>query len=180
MKRFFYFALILALFSFVSCKRSEQQADQGKQQKSRDTKTGETARKKGAKKALRELQIYQQDKLVATVPHDDFAELVTADVKIEGQDYKGILLTDLLKKYNVTGKTVTLQGPGKQCTISWEQVTGSPIYVYLAGKRLQLYTDSKDLESVKLPTVLISVTAADQPAAAPAPARAKGAKKTTT
>ena len=169
MKRFIYIAFILAIFTFTACKKSENSDQNAQQDQTADTKASPSGQKKGPKKGggPAALQIYQEDKLVATVPHDQYGEIATADVKVEGKSYKGILLSDLLKKYNVTGKTVTLQGPAQ-------------IYVYQVKNRLQLHTDSKELETIKLPTVLIKITAAEQPAAAPAanPASAKGQKKT--
>jgi hypothetical protein len=183
MRRFFFLIFILAIFTFAACKKSEENSDQKSQQaQSDEAKTPGNGQKKGNKKGggAAGLEIFQEDKLVATVPHDQYANLATADVTVEGKNYKGILLSDLLKKYNVTGKTITLQGPAKQSSITWDQATSNPIYVYLVKNRLQLYTDSKNLEDVKLPQVVIKITAAEQPAAAPAekPARAKGQKKT--
>jgi hypothetical protein len=180
MKQFFFIAIILALFTFASCKKSDQNSDQkSPQQQTQETKA---PRKKGGKKAAMAagLQIYQDDKLVATVAHNEYAGLTTTDVKIDGKNYKAVLLSDLLKKYNLKGKTVTLQGPAKQCSISWEQATANPIYVYIGKNRLQLYTESKNLETVKLPQVVIKITTGEQAPPAPleSPASAKGQKKT--
>jgi len=182
MKRFFYLALILAIFTFASCKKSEDNSDQSKDQaQAEGTKaSGKKGKKGGAPVAL---QIYQEDKLVATVAPDQYEDLTTADVKVDGKDYKGILLSDLLKKYNLTGKTVTLHGPAKETSITWEQATANPIYVYLQPQkkgRLQLYTDSKNLETVKLPQMLIKITAAQNPPAGQTSEtsdQAKGQKK---
>jgi len=179
MKRFLFVALILLAFTFTACKKSEEAKDQNSEKQS-STNPAETGKKKGKKgPASAGLEIYQGDKVVVTIPQKDYATLSTSDVKVEGKDYKAILLTDLLKKYNVTGKSITLKGPAKEASLSWEQVTANPIYIYLVKKRLQIFLDSKALEEVKLPVVLIRVTAADTPPE-PAPTPAKGAKKHTT
>jgi len=184
MKRFLCFALMLFVCSFAACKKSEQPSEQGKQQQQQqngEMRASEAAKKKKPKKGAgpAALQIYQEDKLVATIPADEYAGLTTTNVKVDGVEYKAILLTDLLKKYNVTGKTVTLKGPAKESSITWEQAAANPIYVYVFKNRLQIYNDSKALETVKLPTVLVRITAAEKPVAA-TPAPAKGTKKRST
>ena len=181
MKRILFVALILMAFTVAACKKSEEPQNQGSSQEKQSTTNGPEAGKKKGKKgpAAAGLEIYQGDKLVVTILPKDYETLATSNVKVEGKDYKGILLTDLLKKYNVTGKSITLKGPSKEASLSWEQVSANPIQIYLVKKRLQLFQDSKALEEVKLPVVLIRVTAADKPVEA-APTQAKGAKKQTT
>jgi hypothetical protein len=180
MKRILFLALILMAFTVAACKKSEEPQDQGSQEKQSTTKAPESGKKKGKNGAVAAgLQIYQGDKIIVTIPPKDYEGLATSNVKVEGKDYKGILLTDLLKKYNVTGKSITLKGPAKEASLSWEQVSANPIYIYLAKKRLNIFQENKALEEVKLPVVLIRVTAADQPVEA-APTQAKGAKKHTT
>jgi|GEM_PF-4478556 len=182
MKRFLCFALILVACTFAACKKSEEPSDQAKQQpQNGEMKASEAAKKNKPKKGPgpASLQIYQEDKLVVTVPPNEYAGMTTTNVKVDGKEYKAILLTELLKKYNVTAKTVMLKGPAKETAITWEQVTASPIYIYVFKNRLQLYNDSKDLETVKLPTVLVRITAAEKPAPA-TPTPAKGAKKRST
>jgi hypothetical protein len=180
MKRILFVALILVAFTAGACKKSEEKQDQGTQEKQSTTNAPEAGKKKGKKGPIATgLEIYQGDKLVITIPPKDYEGLATTNVKVEGKDYKGILLTDLLKKYNVTGKSITLKGPAKEASLTWEQVSANPIHIYVAKKRLQIFRDSKALEEVKLPLVLIRVTAGDKPAEA-APTQAKGANKHTT
>ena len=182
MKRFLCLTLILVACSFAACKKSEEPSEPAKAQpQNGEMKASEAAKKNKPKKGPgpAALQIFQEEKLVATIPPNEYAGITTTSVKVEGQEYKAILLTELLKKYNVTGKTVTLKGPAKQSSLTWEQVTANPIYVYIIKKRLQVFNETKDLEAANLPTVLVKITAAEKPAPA-APAEAKGAKKRST
>jgi hypothetical protein len=178
MKRSFCIAIMFLLIcTFTACKKKEEAPEQGKMQKTSETTKPAAAKKRGKKGAgPGVLEVYQEDKLVASVPAKEYPQLTTSNIKVDGVDYKAILLTDLLKKFNVTGKSITLKGQAKETSLTWDQVSTNPIHIYLVKKTLHIHPTTKAVEDLKLPAVLVRVTAAENAPEAPA-TQAKGAKK---
>ena len=165
MKKIFYLLLVLFVSTFLSCKKSEDKpAAEGKQQAEAKTKQGKVnKRHKGKGGRPQALQIYQEDKLISAIPQEEYKKMMTSSVTVDGKEQTAVLLSDLLKAQNVTGKNVILRGPNKTASITWEQATTTPIYVYQVKNRLQVYHENEALRDKKIPVVLIRIDVADQP-----------------
>jgi len=164
MKKFLCIALMLAVGSFWACKKAEENKPaEGKQ--TSNTKQLQQKRKKRAKGGVvaQGLQIYQEEKLVVSIPRAEYPKITTTTVKIDGKDQKAILLTDLLKAHNVSGKTIVLKGPNRTSSITWDIATANPIYIYPFKNRLQVHSESKALEAAKIPAVLVRIDVGDTP-----------------
>jgi hypothetical protein len=181
MKKFLCIALILAVCSFSACKKSEEaKAQPGKQNTTAAKRApGQKRIKRGKAVKVAGLQIYNGDKLAVTIPMAEYATIMTTPIKVNGKDYKAVLLTDLFKKHNITGKSVTLKGPAKAATLTWEQITKNPIYIYPVKNRLMLYYEGKGLETAKLPGAVQRITVGEATTAAPAGGTQKVTKKAT-
>jgi hypothetical protein len=164
MKKFLCIALIVAVGSFLACRKSEDnKSAEGKQ--TLNTKQAQQQKRKKRPKAGANppgLQIYQEEKLVIAIPREDYAKITKTTVKVEGQDKKAILLTDLLKAHNVSGKIIVLKGPNRTSSITWEQATANPIYLYHEKNRLQTYSDSKALGAARIPEVLVRINVGNE------------------
>jgi hypothetical protein len=169
MKKLLCMVLIFAVCSFVACKKADEksaaQGKQGKQQASRQAQKQKRQKKgKGGPRA-QTLQIFQEEKMIVAIPRQDFTTLGTTPIQVKGKEEKGILLSDLLKKHNVTGKNVVLRGPNRVSSITWEEATTNQIYIYPVKNRLQIFHESKALEDAEIPAVLVRIDVADKPVA---------------
>ena len=167
MKKLLCIALMLIVGSFWGCKKAEEKKPTEGKQVTNNKQIQNQKRKRRAKGPGRGLQIFQEEKLVVSIPRDEAGKMAqTTTIKVDGVDQKATLLTDLLKEHNVSGKFVGLRGPNRAANLTWEQVTANPIYVYPAKNRFQIFHESKALEMAKLPVVLVRIDVADQPVAA--------------
>ncbi len=170
MKTLLCMVLVISLFALAACKKAEEPA-QGKQA---TNKQGENQKKpRRAKGAPRGLQIYQEEKLIVAIPREEYVKIMTTSVKVDGVDQKAVLLSDLLKMHNVTGKNVVLKGPNRATTITWEEVTTNPIYIYPIKNRLQIFQESKTPQDSKFPVVLVRIDVVEKPVASEAEKSAK-------
>ena len=174
MKKLLSLVLVLVICSFVACKKSEDKASTpGKQQAGNKQAANQKRQKKGKAGAPQALQIYQEDKLVVAIPREEYAKLMTTTIKVDGKDQKAILLSDLLKQHNVTGKNVILKGPNRTGSLTWEQATKNPIYIYPVKNRLQVFHEVTELQDVRVPVVLIRIDVAEKPVVTAAKKAAK-------
>jgi hypothetical protein len=178
MKKLLSFVLMVAICSFVACKKAEEKSATPAKQQTENKQAKNQKRPKKGKGAAppQALQIYQDDKLVVAISRQEYGTLMTAPIKVNGKDQKGILLSDLLKKHNVTGKNVILHGPNRASTISWDEATTNDIYLYPVRNRLQVFHQSKELEESKIPIVLVRIDVGEK-AAPPPPEGKRAAKK---
>lgn len=155
MKKLLCVALILIVGSFWACKKAEENKPaEGKQVKN-NKQVQKPKRNRRGKGAVRPgLEIFQDEKLVVSIPRDQYVKITNTTVKVNGTDHKAILLTDLLKTHNVSGKFVNLKGPNRTASLTWEQVTANPIYLYPNRNRFQTFHQSKALDAVEIPVVV--------------------------
>jgi hypothetical protein len=164
MKKSLCIALILIVGSFWACKKAEEnKSSEGKQ--ITNNKQIQKPKRKKRVKAAGGLQIFQEEKLVVLIPRDEYTKITKTTVKVDGADQKAILLTDLLKTHNVSGKIVVLKGPNRTASLTWDQVTANPIYLYTNKNRFQTFHESKALEATKIPTVLVRIDVGNNPVA---------------
>jgi len=158
MKKLFALTLIVAVLFLGACKKAEEQ----KQPESTpQVKTGEPGRPRAGAKVKKKkpivispLEIYNEDKLVTTVPADQYPTLAVTKFKVGKREVSGVLLSDLLKKHNLKGKGVILAGRGKSTQITWEQATQNKVYVYITPRKtLQFFDADKNVKGVRLPAL---------------------------
>jgi hypothetical protein len=176
MKKLIYLVLIFFVCSFAACKKSEEKPAEGKQQAAKTKQKG-NKRQKGKGGRPQALQIYREDKLVVAIPVEEYAKMMNATVKVDGKEHKAMLLTDLLKAHNVTGKNVILKGPNRSGSMTWEEVIDTPVYIYPVKNRLQIHHENEALRDKKIPIVLVRIDVAEEPVTT---ATKKGGKKPST
>jgi hypothetical protein len=162
--------MVLVCFAFVAgCKKAEEKkADSGTppskpQQKQGDFKP-QAPRKKQPKQAA-SLKIFNEQTLVSDIPQAQYATLTTSKVKIGNKQVQAVLLKDLLTKYNIKGKNVVLTGQTVSTPLTWEQATGTDVYVYMTPKKfMKVHTTSKNLSTVKFPKRLEKITVTESSA----------------
>ncbi|MCI0412404.1 hypothetical protein L0222_06330 [bacterium] len=165
MKKSLCIALMLIVGSFWACKKAEEKKPVEEKQITSTKQTAKQKRKKRAKAAVQTLQIYQEEKLIISIPRDEYTKIAKTTIKVNGKEEKAILLSDLLKTHNVTGKNVILKGPNRTASLTWEQVTSNPIYLYPGRNRLQTYYESKALIAANVPVVVVRIEVSDKPVA---------------
>lgn len=166
MKKLLCMVLVLAVCSFTACKKAdEKSAAQGKPQASNKQLQKQKRQKRGKGVRTNALQIYQDEKMVVAIPREEFSTLGTTSIQVKGKEEKAILLSDLLKKHNVSGKNVVLRGPNRASSITWEEATTNQIYIYPVKNRLQIFHESKALEDSQIPAVLVRIDVGDKPVA---------------
>jgi hypothetical protein len=165
MKKLLCIALILVVGSFWACKKAEENKPAQGKQVTRNKQIQKPKRNKRARGARPGLEIFQDEKLVVSIPRAQYAKMTNATIKVEGKDEKAILLTDLLKTHNVSGKFVFLKGPNRTANLTWEQVTANPIYLYPNKSRIQIFHQSKALENAQIPAVLGRIDVGNKPVA---------------
>ncbi len=161
MRTFLCTGLVILFVFLAGCKKAEEKpADQPQQAK--ETQKAPAAQKNKARKKSGPppFQVYKEDQLVVTIPAANFDTLTTTTVKVDGKDFKALLLADLLKKHNLAGKSVRLKGPNKASVISWDVAVNGKIYLYVFKNRLQVYQASKSKENI--PVILMRVTVTDK------------------
>ncbi len=166
MKKLLCIALMLIVGSFWGCKKADENKPAEGKQVTNSKQIQNQKRKKRAKGPGRGLQIFKEEKLVVSIPRDEYGKITQTTIKVDGKDQKATLLTDLLKEHNLSGKFVGLKGPNRTASLTWEQVTANPIYVYPAKNRVQIFHESKALETANLPVVLVRIDVGDKPVAA--------------
>ena len=170
--------LMVAVCSFLGCKKSEEKAaTEGKQQANNRQAQKQKRARRGKAPRVHTLQIYQDEKLVADIPRAQYETLTTTAIQVKGKEEKAILLSDLLKKHNLTGKNVVLRGPSRASSITWEQATTNQIYLYPFKNRMMVFHQSKDLEDSRIPTAVVRIDVGDK---AVATNDRKGGKKKAT
>jgi hypothetical protein len=166
MKKLLCMVLVLAVCSFVACKKADEKSPaQGKQQANNRQAQKQKRQKRGKGVRTQTLQIFQGEKMIVAIPRQEFAKLGTTPIQVKGKEEKAILLSDLLKKHNVTGKNVVLRGPNRISSITWEEATTNQIYIYPVKNRLQVFHESKALEDSQIPAVLVRIDVGDKPVA---------------
>jgi hypothetical protein len=163
--------MVLVCFTFVAgCKKAEEKkADSGStpskpQQKQGDQFKPQAPRKKQHKQAA-SLKIFNEQTLVSDIPQAQYATLTTSKVKIGNKQVQAVLLKDLLTKYNIKGKNVVLTGQTVSTPLTWEQATGTDLYVYITPKKfMKVHTTSKNLSTVKFPKRLEKITVTESSA----------------
>lgn len=166
MKKFVCIVLMLAVCSFMACKKADEKSPaQGKQQANNRQAQKEKRQKRGKAPRVQALQIYQDDKLIVAIPREEYSTLATTSIQVKGKEEKAFLLSDLLKKHNLTGKNVVLRGPNRASSITWEEATTNQIYIYPVRNRLQVFHESKALEDSQIPAVLVRIDVGDKPVA---------------
>jgi hypothetical protein len=164
MKKLLCMILVLAVCSFIACKKAdEKSAAQGKQHATNKQQQKQKRQKRGKGARTNALQIFHENKMIVAIPRDEFATLGTTPIQVKGKEEKAILLSDLLKKHNVSGKNVVLRGPNRISSITWEEATTNQIYIYAAKNRLQIFHESKELEDSQIPVVLVRIDVGDKP-----------------
>lgn len=172
----------MAVLGLVSCKKSEEnkpanttqpgqttpqpkQAEGFKPHKKGGKKGGDKGEGKGEKEAAA-LELYNEKNLVTSIPQAQYPTLVNQKIKIKNKEFQAVLLKDLLAKYKLQGKNVTLEGAQNSTTLTWQQATASNLYVYITPKKgMKLYTTDGATESglpKKLEKVTVSATAEAQ------------------
>lgn len=152
---------VIVCFTFVACKKSEE--------KKPETTTAQPGQKQGEfkpqgqkKRQQREvssLKIFNEQTLVSEVPQAQYGTIATSKVKIGNKQVQAVLLKDLLTKYNIKGKNVVLAGATVKTPLTWEQATGTDVYVYVTPKKfMKVYTTSKNLSNTKFPKRLEKIT----------------------
>jgi hypothetical protein len=155
MKKLLCVALIFIVGSFWACKKAEENKPAEGKQVTNNKQIQKPKRNRRGKGGVRPgLEIFQEEKLVVSIPRDQYVKITNTTIKVNGTDYKAILLTDLLKSHNVSGKFVNLKGPNRTATLTWEQVTTNPIYLYSNRNRFQTFHTSKALDASEIPTVV--------------------------
>lgn len=148
-----YLVIFLLLIAF-GCKKSEEQKPQ-------DTTTkpaAATAKKKRG--APLPLEIYQEDKLVISLPPTAYTSVVSTKLKIGDKEFNGIALKDLLTKYNLKGKSVVLSGPLRSVAVSWQQATSKDVYVVI-GQHQNLQISAPKSMNISFPARLIRIRASE-------------------
>ena len=165
MKKLLCMVLVLAVCSFIGCKKADEKGTaQGKQQANNKQVQKQKRQKRGKPVRTNTLQIFQEEKMIVEIPREEFSTLATTPIQVKGKEEKAILLSDLLSKHNVTGKNVVLRGPNRISSITWEEATTNQIYIYPVKNRLQVFHESKALEDSQIPAVLVRIDVADKPA----------------
>ena len=166
---------VLISFAFVAgCKKAEEKkADSGspaaapqaqQKQKQGDQFKPQAPRKKQQRQAM-SLKIFNEQTLVSDIPQAQYGTLTTSKVKIGNKQVQAVLLKDLLTKYNIKGKNVVLAGQTVSTPLTWEQATGTDVYVYMTPKKfMKVHTTSKNLSTVKFPKRLEKITVTENSA----------------
>jgi hypothetical protein len=175
MKKLLCVALILIVGSFLACKKAEEDKPAEGKQVTNNKQIQKTKRNKRAKGVRPGLQIFQEEKLIVSIPRDQYDKITNTTIKVEGTDQKAILLTDLLKAHNLSGKFVILKGPNRTANLTWAEVTANPIYLYIKKNRFQTFHSSKALETAEIPVVVARVDVGDNPV--PSETKMESAKK---
>ena len=168
MKKILACAVILC-FTLVACKKSEEKKSEAPTAQP-GQKQGEF-KPQGQKKKQHEassLKIFNEQTLVSEVPQAQYGTIATSKVKIGNKQVQAVLLKDLLTKYNIKGKNVVLAGQTVKTPLTWEQATGTDVYVYVTPKKfMKVYTTSKNLSNTKFPKRLEKITVTESPATKP-------------
>ncbi len=158
---------VIVCFAFVACKKAEE--------KKAESTTAQPAQKQGGEfkpqpprkrqpQAV-SLKIFNEQTLVSDIPQAQYGTIATSKVKIGNKQVQAVLLKDLLTKYNIKGKNVVLAGQTISTPLTWEQATGTDVYVYLTPKKfMKVYTTSKNLSTVKFPKRLEKITVTESSA----------------
>jgi hypothetical protein len=157
---------VIVCFTIVACKKSEEKKPETAQQ---SQKQGGEFKPQGQKKRqpriASSLKIFNEQTLVSDIPQAQYGTIATSKVKIGNKQMQAVLLKDLLTKYNIKGKNVVLAGQAVATPLTWEQATGSEVYVYVTPKKfMKVYTTSKNLGNVKFPKRLEKITVTESSA----------------
>jgi hypothetical protein len=171
MKKLLACAVLISFVFAAACKKAEEKkADSGSttgtqtQKKPGDQFKPQAPRKKQPKQAA-SLKIFNEQTLVSDIPQAQYTTLTTSKVKIGNKQVQAVLLKDLLGKYNIKGKNVVLAGQTVSTPLTWEQATGTDVYVYMTPKKfMKIHTTSKNLSSVKFPKRLEKITVTESSA----------------
>lgn len=182
MKKFFAFAIIIALFGLNACKKKEEQAQQpsAQQPAAPEFKPAEKKKKngKGEKPAPSALKIFQDTTLVKTVPQNEYAVMAPNKIKVGAKQLNGISLKELLAKNNIkNGKSVTLAGQTVSAQLTWEQANSSDLVIFMTPKKVLKIQAGKSLAGVKFPKRLDSITVSATDVAAKAPEKKPATNK---
>jgi hypothetical protein len=173
MKAFLSCALIALMCLSIGCKKAEEKQATEPEKAVRPAETKKQQKKK--KKEIPEnapLEIYKDKDSVASIPPEQYPTLMTAKIQVGNNEVKGILLKDLLTKYQLQGKNVILGGVAKSATLTWEQATTKEVYVYVGPKQIvQVHSSAAELAAIEFPGRIVKVTASSTNGAAPAEAK---------
>ncbi|HSE40894.1 MAG TPA: hypothetical protein VLH08_09030 [Acidobacteriota bacterium] len=169
MKKLLACAVLISFVFAAACKKAEEKkADSGStstQQKKQGDQFKPQAPKKKQPRQAASLKIFNEQTLVSDIPQAQYATLTTSKVKIGNKQVQAVLLKDLLGKYNIKGKNVVLAGQTVSTPLTWEQATGSDVYVYMTPKKfMKVHTTSKNLSSMKFPKRLEKITVTESSA----------------
>jgi len=82
-------------------------------------------------------------------------------VKAGNNTVDGILMKDLLKKYNLKANNVILMGPRQSAALTWNQANVDGLYVILnKQQRFLIFSTAPELDKIALPRRLIRITVA--------------------
>jgi hypothetical protein len=162
MKKLFALLLLSAgILFFGACKKEENKPEATETKRQAAPANAQKKRRPAGSMPLR---MFREQDLVATVPPQEYKTLPTTKIKVGAKEFSAIPVRDLLQKYNLQGKNVTLGGPGRSATLTWEQVTTNEVYVYLGPRqRLQLYAPTHGTTVIKLPAQLVRIVVSEKP-----------------
>jgi hypothetical protein len=168
MKKSFALTLIVALLFVAACKKAEEKPQPESTSEVKTTQPRPPRAKKKKPVVVAPLEIYNEDKLVTSVPPDQYPTLGVTKIKVGKKEVSGVLLSDLLKKHNLKGKTVILSGRGKNAQLTWEQATANKVYVYITPRKTLQFADvDKNIKGMRIPALeKITVTQKVETAAA--------------
>ncbi|MCI0611913.1 hypothetical protein L0244_02880 [bacterium] len=162
---------VIVCFAFVACKKSDEKKPESTTAQPGQKQGGEfkpQAQKKRQQREASSLKIFNEQTLVSEVPQVQYGTIATSKVKIGNKQVQAVLLKDLLTKYNIKGKNVVLAGQAIKTPLTWEQATGTDVYVYVTPKKfMKVYTTSKNLSNTKFPKRLEKITVTESAATKP-------------
>jgi hypothetical protein len=183
-KRIFVLTIIFAVLSFYACKSDKKEELPKSGAADTATKSGRTASKRNGQREGREgqregqrdqkrkdfvksdLQLYSGTALITAIPPDQFNTLATKKLKAgkHNLEVSAILLSDLLNKHNLSGKSVTLSGPSESVSVPWEEAMDGQIYVCQGKESLfRIYDQDR---KIRLPGQLTKIEVSQQVVAA--------------
>jgi len=159
---------VIVCFAFVACKKAEEKKPESTTAQQGEKQGGEFKPQPPKKRQPRQavsLKIFNEQTLVSDIPQAQYGTIATSKVKIGNKQVQAVLLKDLLTKYNIKGKNVVLAGQTISTPLTWEQATGTDVYVYVTPKKfMKVYTTSKNLSTVKFPKRLEKITVTESSA----------------
>jgi len=158
MKKFGTYLIIFVILIVFGCKKSEEQKGS---EGNNPNKPVAAQKKKHPPAPLPSLEIYQEDKLVSTVPPADYPTVAASKITVGDKEFNGIALKDLLAKYNLKGKTVVIGGPQRSVAVKWDQATAKDVYVVI-GPHQFLQMSAPKTMNITFPARVIKIRASDK------------------